>query len=177
MTIVRLALAAAITCSLARPALALRDWSETLPADQRFQLVLQGEGVLDKETGLVWTKKLFQPSGVPGVSWLTARTHCLNELIGGRKGWRLPTFEELATLVDLAGGTPALPQGHPFDIPHLPVLKVWSATAGGKPTATSPTPNALVLDVTHGVMSHAPTDQKNPVWCVRGGYGPTGTPY
>src|SRR3954467_14198402 len=31
-------------------------WSQTLPAAERFQLVLGGAGVLDKETGLVWEK-------------------------------------------------------------------------------------------------------------------------
>ena len=29
-------------------------WSQSLPAPERFQLVLGGAGVLDKETGLVW---------------------------------------------------------------------------------------------------------------------------
>ena len=29
-------------------------WSQKLPAAQRFVLVLDGAGVLDKETGLVW---------------------------------------------------------------------------------------------------------------------------
>ena len=31
-------------------------WSQKLPAAQRFTIVLDGEAVLDKETGLVWEK-------------------------------------------------------------------------------------------------------------------------
>lgn len=31
-------------------------WSQKLPAAQRFVLVLDGEAVLDKETGLVWER-------------------------------------------------------------------------------------------------------------------------
>src|SRR3989304_768790 len=31
-------------------------WSQKLPAAQRFELVLDGYAVLDKETGLVWEK-------------------------------------------------------------------------------------------------------------------------
>jgi hypothetical protein len=33
---------------------------------------------------------------------------------GGRGGWRLPTQEELATLLDPTQSNPPLPAGHPF---------------------------------------------------------------
>jgi hypothetical protein len=176
MTNGRLVFVALTACLLTRPALALRDWSDVLPPDQRFQLVLGDEGVLDKETGLVWSRKLIPPAGSPGLGWYTATSHCFNDVIGGRKGWRVPTMEELATLVDPAGGTPALPPGHPFNLPPAPVLKVWSVTIVGKTSVKFPTEKALLLDVTHGTVSNAFINQQNPVWCVRGGHGPSRLP-
>ena len=38
-------------------------WSQKLPAAQRFELVLDGAAVLDKETGLVWEQS---PSTIYG---------------------------------------------------------------------------------------------------------------
>ena len=37
-------------------------WSQILPASERFELVLDGKAVLDKETGLVWERT---PEGSP----------------------------------------------------------------------------------------------------------------
>ena len=34
--------------------------------------------------------------------------------IGGKKGWRLPTREELISILDTTQINPALPEGHPF---------------------------------------------------------------
>ena len=66
--------------------------------------------VLDKDTGLIWAR-------VPGPSddiW-TAVLACRNEVqLGDRKGWRLPTVEELSSLLDMNEDSPALPTGHPF---------------------------------------------------------------
>jgi hypothetical protein len=73
--------------------------------------------VLDKETGLIWPRN---PSGVAGTapfSWLDANTRCRELKIVNRIGWRLPTVEELSSLVDTkphAPTVPALPAGHPF---------------------------------------------------------------
>src|SRR5215475_11987991 len=76
-------------------------WSLQLSPQGRFQALqdFQGQAVLDKETGLVWEKS---PSTTPLV-WEEARGFpqgCANKNVGGRKGWRLPSFAELASLVD-----------------------------------------------------------------------------
>ena len=87
-------------------------WDQSLPADERFVVVMGGEAVLDKETGLVWDQS---PSTTKRL-WLDSRSHCLNLTVGGRMGWRLPSLHELMSLVDPNNpdGNPDLPPGHPF---------------------------------------------------------------
>ncbi|MBC8232956.1 DUF1566 domain-containing protein [bacterium] len=86
-------------------------WSQILPAPERFVLVMGGEAVLDKETGLTWAKD----ANLAGTkTWQTAINYCFNLSLGGRKGWRLPTIEELASLVDTSQTDSALPSGHSF---------------------------------------------------------------
>ena len=100
-------------------------WSQKLPASERFELVLDGEAVLDKETGLVWARdgSLFPRNIMPALKWL-----CNSFIIGNRGGWRLPTIEELSTLLDRSQpGSPKLPPAHlfinvPLDQPY------WSST-------------------------------------------------
>jgi hypothetical protein len=69
------------------------------------------EAVLDRETGLVWDRA---PDAVAR-DWFRAARDCLNLSKGGRRGWRLPTAAELASLVDpTVTAAPVLPAGHPF---------------------------------------------------------------
>lgn len=99
-------------------------WDRKLPANDgplvngvpdpcnssRFKCVLDNQAALDRETGLVWEK-----SPGPGLSaWPESLYACANKFLGGRYGWRLPTIEELASLLDPFAGLPALPAGHPF---------------------------------------------------------------
>jgi len=79
----------------------------------RFQVLqdFNNEAVLDKETELVWER---QPSNNT-FQWPNARLICAQKGVGGRGGWRLPSFYELASLVDPAVQVgPQLPAGHPF---------------------------------------------------------------
>jgi len=58
----------------------------------RFDCVLNNVAVLDRETGLVW-----QRDGSLEVStWIIAG--CQGTTIGPRRGWRLPTVDELLSL-------------------------------------------------------------------------------
>ena len=84
--------------------------SQILPASERFELVFDGEAVLDKKTGLIWERS---PDATK-MHWRSAYGHCAGREVGGRKGWRLPTMEELLTLVDTNESDPALPSGHLF---------------------------------------------------------------
>jgi Protein of unknown function (DUF1566) len=142
-------------------------WSQTLPAANRFVLVMAGAAVLDKETGLVWEQA---PDGVRK-PWIVASTFCNQRSVGNRKGWRLPTLQELASLMDpsVSAPGPTLPAGHPFS--NVQSFAYWSATAhDGEPTAawfvnfSGASPDVFVLVKTF--------DQPF-AWCVRGGHAGT----
>jgi hypothetical protein len=87
-------------------------WGQKIPnAADRFVLVLDGAGVLDRETGLVWLKS---PDTVKR-TWDDAMQACTTLSAGGRRGWRLPTVEELLSVQDFDVSTLIkLPAGHPF---------------------------------------------------------------
>jgi hypothetical protein len=134
-------------------------WSQKLPVAERFVLVLGGEGVLDRETGLVWEK-------APSISndFYIACGTCYERRVGDRKGWRLPTVEELQSLYDQAGdGTGRfLPAGHPFT---LSFTEYWTKTVYDGSTTL-----AYVVDLANGFVK---VENKSPtiagIWCVRGG--------
>src|SRR6266446_7070038 len=71
-----------------------------------------GAAVLDRETGLVWE----QSPSTSTFTWEDAQIHCNQLTVGNRIGWRLPTLQELASLVDgdpANTSSPRLPPGHP----------------------------------------------------------------
>jgi hypothetical protein len=162
--------------SMNGPYYANPSWDQQLPAAQRF-IVLSNwnnEAVLDRETGLIWQRT---PS-----NFLTSWDQAVNQLCrfvvatGGRKGWRLPTAEELETLVDPTQQNPALPAGHPF----LGVMfsfgqSYWAANS----ITTTDTGQILAA-----IVSFSPTlgefigviGTTQFVWCVRGGSGPLKNP-
>ncbi len=138
-------------------------WSQKLPAAQRFELVLDGAAVLDKETGLVWEKS---PSTTK-MNWYPATGGaCLGRAVGGRLGWHLPTIHQLQSLVDIsAASPPKLPTGHPFTNVQPDVY--WSAT-----TNTGTTTYAYGIDFLSGEVYYGldkAADNNRYVWCVRGG--------
>ena len=133
-------------------------WAQVLSAEQRFGLIMDGGGVLDKETGLVWEQA---PQSTTH-QWSTARMECMSRSVSGRKGWRLPGVNELASLIDMTNTDPALPTGHPFS--NVLPSHYWSATSG----ADIPT---LAWDVHFGNGEVARNTKPSYlfVWCVRGG--------
>lgn len=66
-------------------------------------------GVLDRLTGLRWAARADVGGGL--VDWSEALAAARTFQSGG---WRLPTINELETLVDADHAFPALPAGHPF---------------------------------------------------------------
>ena len=152
-------------------------WDQILPADDpggscpsnssRFTCVMGGAAVRDNETGLVWEQspstRTFPWSRVDSQPNPPAAVYC-NELnVGNRKGWRLPTIQELASLVDQSQN-PSLPAGHPFSNVQWDVY--WSATTDND------TSRAWFVDFTNGVVSEdAVKSAAILAWCVRGGQG------
>jgi hypothetical protein len=80
------------------------------------RFVLRGELVVDRLTNLVWTRTAGFES--EAVSWERALNGVLalnRACWGGIDNWRLPTINELESLVDAGQSEPALPEKHPFD--------------------------------------------------------------
>jgi Protein of unknown function (DUF1566) len=150
----------------AGPYYSLPSWDQTLPASTRF-IVLSNLGsaaVLDRETGLVWEQT---PSGAgTAVSWAFAVDACNLANTGGRFGWRLPSVQELSSLIDPTQPT-GLPAGNPFQGAALGSF--WTATT----SATNTTAAFTVSFVNFGELVVPPkTNSTNfTVWCVRGGSG------
>jgi len=149
-------------------------WADKLPDAKRFKLALDGEAVLDKETGLVWERN---PDTTQQYNWNSAVVHCRQKTIGGRKGWRLPAIEELASLVEPNRSSPALPNGHPFNIVGG-IQTFWAATLapynlrhfGGQPELPGVDGVAWVLILGSGSLDSENVHMEFPVWCVRGGF-------
>lgn len=105
-------------------------WDQALPVAQRFVILqaFNSDAVLDNETGLVWEKS----PQTTIARWSAARRICTEKVVGGQKGWRLPSLTEIRSLVDssVAPPGPTLPPGHPFLAVQSAVY--WSETRVGE---------------------------------------------
>jgi hypothetical protein len=90
------------------------------------RLVEESSQVRDRLTGLLWWKEADLCAGP--VNWREAleAVALLNRRPArGRFHWRLPNINELESLVDCSGHSPALPASHPFQAPGE---AYWSST-------------------------------------------------
>ena len=147
------------------------NWNQLLTTPARFKLVMNGEGVLDIETGLVWEKN---PAGGSTPFWADAVNHCYLRVAGNRFGWRLPTVEELASLIEPgSASTPTLPAGHPFVLPaFFPPGGVgfWTISTYTNPTGGTQASWAVSF-ITGTPYIQTKGDVPLNAWCVRGGHG------
>jgi Protein of unknown function (DUF1566) len=141
-------------------------WDKVIsPGQSRFKVLPQfgGEAVLDKETGLVWERS---PSPDP-VPWAGifggAVARCYSRSVGGRRGWRLPTVEEISSLIDPTQTNPTLATGHPFTGVQNDGYWSITSTPGGI--------SAYFRNFGTGVLGINGTSQLERAWCVRGGHG------
>lgn len=83
-------------------------WDKYFFVEDRYVLVLGDTAVLDRETGLVWQRETTDST------WLWRDAVLLAAQYGSysRRGWRLPTVEELSSLGNLARLTSV--EDHPF---------------------------------------------------------------
>jgi hypothetical protein len=159
-------------------------WSQKLQCDQietihglrnicpRFEVLadFNSEAVLDKETGLVWEKS--PSTGLKG--HYDAYMRCNTLTTGSRLGWRIPTLQEISSLIDPTQTNPALPQGHPFssvlyDVPYWTAsTDIYFYDSNGLRTITS----AWFLSFGSGVALFEDLQGRTGyVWCVRGEHG------
>lgn len=155
-------------------------WSQILPASERFEDVMGGEAVLDKETGLVWAKdaNLAMTSGYSStgtMNWYQAVDYCRNLDIASRKGWRLPSIEELSSLMDTSQtGAPAVPSGVFDNVQCACCVGYWSCT-----TDKHSSDYAWLVWMDSGLVwadTEVPSNGGGSyyVWPVRGGLGYAG---
>ena len=141
----------------------IQNKGKALPAAQRFVVLpaFNSEAVLDKETGLIWERSPQTTSA----RWITARRTCIEKNVGGQKGWRLPSLDELTSLVDpsVAPPGPTLPPGHPFLTVQSTVY--WSATRVDEDARGS----WAVHFGLGGGTTFINWAHSVPSWCVRGG--------
>ncbi len=133
----------------------------------RFICVLNSEAVLDHETGLVWERS----AGDAFAQWAAAVEACVQDTIGGRRGWRLPTADELLSLA-----IPFAPE--PLDLPpaNSPFIGFEGNGSQRYWTSTSSTQDPAFVFVVDPVIGFASThpkigsvDHAERVVCVRGG--------
>ncbi|MGD9007529.1 MAG: DUF1566 domain-containing protein [Desulfobacteraceae bacterium] len=136
-------------------------WSKKITDSSRFQLVMDSEAVLDRETGLVWDRN----PDTTKREWTMAKTHCYKREVANRFGWRLPTIEELATLIDNSNTDPALPSDHPFTNIQLDD-RYWTMT-----TVNWLDTYAWDIHMSSGLINENPKTNSYYCWCVRGGHG------
>ena len=126
----------------------------------------------DRETGLVWERG---PSDMTTTGDRSAGV-CSNKIISNRQGWRLPSVQELRSLIDPSRSLPALPSGHPFTnlffgTEFFPEF-YWTASEDS--LFIVPAGDLLLVTFSESTSSgSAPRNNvaAGRVWCVRGGQG------
>ncbi len=142
-------------------------WDQEINTTSRFTVLsaFGSHAVRDNETGLVWEKG---PS-TSLVNWEDAQTHCNNLTTGDRLGWRLPTLQELTSLLDPNEFLfPILPAGNPFKNVQL---GYWSATTYASATSEAWTVNFNSVQDTTQTHQQDKSFKGSWAWCVRGGHG------
>lgn len=142
-------------------------WGQTLAPNVRFVILsnFDNDAVLDRETGLVWTRHKVTEK----TDSFNADRACRSLHMGRRYGWRLPTSTEVLSLIDRTAtpgsGEPKFPAGHPFVFPPVfgtNLTWYWVNDASFD--------SMLFVSLGSGALSFAQdTTFARGVMCVRGG--------
>ncbi len=139
----------------------LKSWSNKIPAAKRFVVLsdFNNEAVLDRETGLVWEQTL----DLTARAWGPSTFNCVNKIVGGTVGWRLPSVVELKSVEDLSSPVPYI--NSVFNSTGiLSANNWWSATTSGINSG-----DAWIVDVNGGrVNGNSKSNGQGLAWCVRG---------
>jgi hypothetical protein len=167
MRSLRIAFVLFLVITFTVPPLAFADtWNEPIAKEKRFAVLASyhNAAVLDNETRLVWE----QSPSTATYDWVDAQLHCNSATVGNRMGWRLPTLQELTSLIDPTQSNPSLPGGHPFS--NVGPYVYWSATSSIPSTGNPPW--SVTFEDNGRVLTGAGTGTgATVVWCVRGGQG------
>jgi len=146
-------------------------WGDIIYGKKRWVKKWRGAAYCDRMTGLVWDGK---PSS-QAMTWGGAQLHCLNRTLEGdkgKKGWRMASAPELASLVDTGSsscqtGGGCLPDGNPFT--NVQLSPYWAtSTFPGNPM------QAWFVGFDIGNVDCFLSTEINddpitlPAWCVRG---------
>jgi hypothetical protein len=154
---------------LAGPYYPTPSWDQTFPTETRWGVLanFSQQAVLDRETGLVWEQN---PNLATLRTWAEAIDACHGRVTGGRWGWRLPTVEELTSIMTRVGPVYA-PPSPPFAPSPFGPMTLWAST-------TSPLDSTQAYEWTNspsggGGFSLSKHDKTmlHSAWCVRGGSG------
>ena len=145
-------------------------WDQQIPTAQRF-IVLSNwkdEALLDRETGLVWERS---PVSATRIGWFDAVAECESLAVASRLGWRLPSVQELTSLLDPTQSNPALPAGNPFQA----ISSAFGSLFWTSATAEADASVAKAVNFSNGSITQQPKVPTVPLvqgarfWCVRGG--------
>jgi hypothetical protein len=114
-----------------------------------------GEIVRDAATKLAWQRRVSQAP----VSWTAARRLCEARVPTGR--WRLPTVNELQTLVDETHGAPMIDEAL---FPETPAEPTWTG-----PLPSADPSDARTVDFANGFVEKTTPDVLARVRCVCSG--------
>ena len=139
--------------------------TEIVKAQTRFVISKDEMTIQDKDTGLIWQRKV----SVHGFTWDGAFSSCKSlKLAGYTNDWRLPALEELQSLI-FTPKKPSLMYIDPVAFPLTPSAFFWSASANDTKVA------AVFFDMTKFPTGVGQNGSLGHVRCVRGKFADTYT--
>jgi hypothetical protein len=143
-----------------------------VPAQASSTVSADGVVVVDPAAGLVWQRVLLpnpcpadEDGGVGGCTWRDAQSYCasLNTtpaggLEGIAGGWRLPSLQELLSIVNYGVGVPMLDTAL---FPNTPIASFWVSTPDSLNGA-----DAWTISFANGLNTVQATATSNYVRCV-----------